>query len=78
MVLSAAQIEFLECLCARLRRDGGSRFTKALVLRVLVGVLGESSIPFSEIRTETHLREWLKSGASGAGVPTRTTGVEPR
>lgn len=74
LVLSASQIEFLERLCARLRRDGGGRFTKALLLRVLVAVLAESPIPYAEIQTETHLKEWLRSpGTSGAAPSTAGT-----
>lgn len=70
LVLSASQIEFLERLCARFRRDSGARFTKALLLRVLVAVLAESALPFGEIRTETHLKEWLRS----AGMVARERG----
>lgn len=75
LVLSASQIEFLERLCARFRRDSGARFTKALLLRVLVSVLADSGIPFSEIRSETHLKEWLRGiatvppPAGGSGAP---------
>ena len=71
MVLSAVQIDFLDRFCARRRRDSGTRFTKALLLRVLVGVLGEAPVPFAEIRTETHLREWLSGGGRSAGARMR-------
>ena len=64
LVLAASQIEFLERLCARFRRDSGARFTKALLLKVLVSVLAESALPFGEIRTETHLKEWLRTAGS--------------
>jgi hypothetical protein len=66
LVLSASQIEFLERLCARFRRDSGARFTKALLLRVLVSVLAEAGLPAGEIRTETHLKEWLRAAGSAA------------
>jgi len=77
LVLSASQIEYLERLCARFRRDGGVRFTKALLVRVLVSVLADSGIPFSEIRSEAHLKERLRSigtappPAGGSGAPIR-------
>lgn len=60
LVLSASQIEFLERLCARLRRDAGARFTKAVLIRELVAVLVASGAPPADVRTETHLKEWLR------------------
>jgi hypothetical protein len=66
LVLDAAQIEFLERLCARFRRDAGMRFTKAVLIRILVGVLDEASIPFSDVRSETHLKEFLHTATRPA------------
>jgi hypothetical protein len=74
LVLSASQIEYLERLCARFRRDSGVRFTKAVLLRVLVSVLSDSGIPFAEIRSETHLKEWLR-GIGTAPPPAGGPGV---
>jgi len=75
LVLSASQIEYLERLCARLRRDSGARFTKALLLRVLVSVLAESGIPPAEIRSETHLKERLRSLAKVPSPPAGRPGA---
>lgn len=63
LVLTAAQLEFIERLCARIRRDTGVRFTKAVLIRVLVAILVESGIPLAEVRTETHLKETLRAAA---------------
>ncbi len=45
------------------------RFTKALLIRILVSVLVESSIPFAEVRTETHLKEFLHAATRTAEAP---------
>ena len=65
LVLAASQIEFLERLCARVRRDTGARLTKAMLIRELVAALDDAGIPFSGVRSEAHLREWLR-GTIGA------------
>jgi hypothetical protein len=46
------------------------RFTKGILIRILVGVLAESSIPFAEVHTETHLKEFLHAATA------ETTGWE--
>lgn len=65
LVLAASQIEFLERLCARVRRDSGARLTKAMLIRELVSALDDAGIPPAGVRSEAHLREWLR-GAIGA------------
>jgi hypothetical protein len=77
LVLNAAQVEFLERLCARFRRDAGMRFTKAVLIRILVGVLVESSIPFAEVRTETHLKEFLHAATRIADTTDSERWLEP-
>jgi hypothetical protein len=64
VVLDASQIEYLERLCARFRREIGARFSKAILIRILVGVLVEASIPLGEVRSETQLKEFLHAATS--------------
>ncbi|HKB70149.1 MAG TPA: hypothetical protein VKH46_04845 [Thermoanaerobaculia bacterium] len=68
LVLAASQIEFLERLCARFRRDSGARFTKAMLIRELVAALDRRGAPPAGVRSETHLKEWLR-GVPDAAVP---------
>jgi len=58
-VVTPEQLEFLDRFRARVRRDSGRRITRAAILTALVSALVRRAIPLGEIRSETHLKEYL-------------------
>ena len=59
LLLTPAQIGFLDRFCARVRRDTGGYLSRARIIAVLVNALAESRVSLAEVHSETHLKEAL-------------------
>jgi hypothetical protein len=73
-ILSAAQIEFLDRFCIRVRRDSGSRLSKRAVLESLIESIPADGLPLDRAVSETHLKELLKNPDR---APAEFEGPEP-
>ena len=60
LLLTPAQIHFLDRFRARVRRDTGGYLSRTRIIAVLVNALAESRVPLAGVRSETHLKEELR------------------
>ena len=74
-LLLASQVEFLDRLCTRVRRDSGCRLSKRTIIETLVETIPTSRIPLREVVSEDHLKDFLRENV-GAEPETAEASAE--
>lgn len=57
MTLEERQVDHLDRICAEIKLAGGENLSRSNVVRALLDALADSDLEYSDIRSETRLRE---------------------